>query len=69
MKFVINNHIVLSQEPEGPIKDYIDAFAERVTKQGYALSSISAQVSLVAFFELSGSEHRTIGVRTKLNYS
>jgi integrase/recombinase XerD len=50
MKFVFNNQIVLSQEPEGPIKEYIDVFAEHVTKQGYALSSISAQVRLVAFF-------------------
>lgn len=50
MKFLVNNQIVLSQEPEGPIKEYIDAFAERVTKQGYALGSISAQVRLVACF-------------------
>lgn len=50
MKFVVNNQVVLSQEPEGPIKEYIDSFAKFVCEQGYALSSMSEQVRLVACF-------------------
>ena len=50
MKFVVNNQVVLSKEPEGPIKEYIDSFAKTVSEEGYALSSISEQVRLVACF-------------------
>ena len=50
MKFVVNNQVVLSQEPEGPIKEYIDSFAKLISEEGYALSSISGHIRLVACF-------------------
>jgi integrase/recombinase XerD len=50
MKFVVNNQVVLSKEPKGPIKEYIDSFAKTVSEEGYALSSISEQIRLVACF-------------------
>lgn len=50
MKYVINNQIVLSVEPEGPLKAHIGLFAQFITAQGYALSSIRPQVRLVAGF-------------------
>jgi len=50
MKYVINNQIVLSAEPEGPLKAHIGLFAQFITAQGYALSSIRPQVRLVAGF-------------------
>ena len=52
MRFVVNNQVVLSKEPEGPIKEYIDSFTKTVSEEGYALSSISEQVRLVACFSL-----------------
>jgi len=50
MKYVINNQVVLSQVPEGPLVAHIDSFTEFISAQGYALSSTHQQVRLVEDF-------------------
>jgi len=50
MKFVITDQVILSQEPEGPIKEHIEPFAKFISAQGYALSSIRYQVRLATCF-------------------
>jgi integrase/recombinase XerD len=63
MKYLINNQVVLSQVPEGPLAAYICSFAYFISAQGYALYSIHRQVRLAADFsrwlQLKGIElHR-----------
>jgi integrase/recombinase XerD len=50
MKYIVNNQVVLSREPEGPLAAYIDSFAGFVSDQGYALSSVHQRVRLAAGF-------------------
>ena len=50
MKYVINNQIVLSQEPKGPLAVHIGSFADFISAQGYALCSIRRQVCLATGF-------------------
>ena len=50
MKYVINEQIVLSRAPEGPLSECIKAFADFLSAQGYALNSIHQQVHLAACF-------------------
>lgn len=50
MKCVINNQLVLSRVPEGPLEAYIGSFAGCLSAQGYALNSIRRQVRLAACF-------------------
>ena len=50
MKHVINNQIVLSQVPEGPLAAHIGSFSDFISAQGYALYSIRRQVHLAADF-------------------
>ena len=50
MKCVINNQVVLSQPPEGPLAALIGSFAKWVSEQGYSRASIHRQVLLAACF-------------------
>ena len=50
MKYIVNNQIVLSRGPEGPLAAQVGSFAESVSKQGYSLWSIHRQVLLAACF-------------------
>lgn len=50
MKFVINDRVVLSRPPEGPLASHIVSFAESVSEQGYAVDSVHRQVLLAACF-------------------
>ena len=50
MKFAINNQVVLSREPEGPLAAHIGTFTAFISAQGYALYSIHRQVHLAACF-------------------
>lgn len=50
MKCVINDHVVLSQAPDGPVAPHICAFAESRAALGYARSSIQLEVRLAAGF-------------------
>ena len=50
MKYIIDNQIVLSRAPEGPLATYIGPFARSLREQGYARYSIHRQVRLAACF-------------------
>jgi site-specific recombinase XerD len=50
VKRIINNQVVLSRAPEGPLAPHIGAFARSVSEQGYTLNSIHRQVLLAACF-------------------
>ena len=50
MKCTIDNQVVLSREPEGPLAAHINSFAKSVREQGYATNSIHRQVLLAACF-------------------
>jgi len=50
MKYVINDQIVLSRVPEGPLAAYLCSFATFINSQGYCLYSIHRQVRLAAGF-------------------
>ena len=50
MKYLINNQVVLSQIPLGPLAAHIGSFADFISAQGYALYSTSRQVRLAANF-------------------
>ena len=50
MKCLINDQVVLSRAPDGPLAAHISAFAESRTALGYARCSIQQQVRLAAGF-------------------
>ena len=50
MKCVINNEVVLSRGPDGPVAAHIGAFARSQSAQGYSRVSIHRQVLLAAGF-------------------
>lgn len=50
MKYLINNQVVLSQIPLGPLAAHIGSFADFISAQGYALYSTRRQVRLAANF-------------------
>lgn len=50
MKCVINNEVVLSRAPDGPVAAHIGAFAQSQSTQGYTRSSLHRQVLLAAGF-------------------
>ncbi len=50
MKFIIDNRIILSRAPEGPLARYIVPFVRSMREQGYARYSLYRQVLLAACF-------------------
>ena len=50
MKYIINDQVVLSGAPEGPLVDHLGSFTEWVSEQGYAASSLWQRVHLAACF-------------------
>jgi integrase/recombinase XerD len=50
MKCIIENQVVLSRVPEGPLAAHIGSFTRSLSEQGYTLHSIHRQVLLVACF-------------------
>jgi integrase/recombinase XerD len=50
VKYIIDNQIILSRAPEGPLATYIEPFASSLREQGYARDSIHRQVLLAACF-------------------
>ena len=50
MQYVINDHLVLSRVPEGPLAAYLGPFAESLNRQGYTQRYIHRQVMLAACF-------------------
>ena len=50
MKYVLNDHVVLSRPPDGPLATQLGAFAASRTALGYARSSIRREIRLAAAF-------------------
>jgi len=50
VQYVINDHLVLSRVPEGPLAAYLGPFAESLNRQGYTQRYIHRQVMLAACF-------------------
>ena len=50
MQYVINDHLVLSRVPEGPLATYLGPFAESLNRQGYTQRYVHRQVMLAACF-------------------
>ena len=50
MRYVINQQVVLSQAPEGPLAKWLEAFANAASTQGYTRSSICRRIRLAADF-------------------
>ena len=50
MQYVINDHLILSRAPEGPLAAYLGPFAASLSRQGYAQRYIHRQVMLAACF-------------------
>jgi site-specific recombinase XerD len=50
VRFIIDNRIVLSRAPQGPLAKYIVPFAKAMREQGYARYSLYRQVLLAACF-------------------
>jgi integrase/recombinase XerD len=63
MKCIIDNQVVLSRPPEGPLATQIGSFAKSVSDQGYSLVSIHRQVLLAACFS-RWLKQKGIGLRS-----
>lgn len=50
MKYIVNNKVVLSRPPEGPLAAHVSSFTDWVSEQGYASSSRWQRVHLAACF-------------------
>jgi site-specific recombinase XerD len=50
MRYIINEQVVLSRAPDGPLAAHIGAFSQSRSEQGYARDSIHRQVLLAAGF-------------------
>lgn len=50
MKYVVNDQLVLSRPPEGPLAGHIVSFAKSTTEQGYGLVSLRNQVLIATGF-------------------
>jgi site-specific recombinase XerD len=62
MKCIINDHLVLSRPPEGPIASHIRAYAASRTATGYATSSLQREIRLAAGFS-QWLKHADIALR------
>ena len=50
MRYVINDQVILSRVPEGPLAAYLCPFAQSLSEQGYIRKYIHRQVMLAACF-------------------
>jgi integrase/recombinase XerD len=50
VRYAINNQVVLSRPPEGPLAGHIVAFAQAMSERGYGLWSLKYQVRIAACF-------------------
>ena len=60
---IVDDQVVLSRAPEGPLAPHIDSFAGSVRDQGYAVNSIRRQVVLAAAFSRWLAQQR-VGLRS-----
>lgn len=51
MKYVINNEVVLSRPPEGPLAGHIVSFSQSLREEGYGLWAMKYQVRIAAGFD------------------
>jgi len=76
VKYIINDQVVLSRVPEGPLAEHLRRFAESLRREGYARSTIKRQVMLAACFsrwlertgvhpERAASSHPALYLRTR----
>lgn len=67
MKYVIDDHLVLSRQPRGPLAPYLGRFAQSLTEQGYVPRYVHRQVMLAACFSqwLKQSEVRRPRITSK----
>lgn len=63
MKYVINNQVVLSRPPEGPLAAHLDSFANAVSAQGYSFTSLKYRVRIASCFS-RWLKQRGIGVQS-----
>ncbi len=63
MKYTINERVVLSRAPEGPLANHLSSFTEWVSEQGYAANSLWQRVHLAACFS-SWLGKRGVGLRS-----
>lgn len=50
MKYLVNEHLILSRAPVGPLAAYLGPFAESLSPQGYTQRYVHRQVMLAACF-------------------
>src|SRR5438093_3928832 len=50
MKYLINDHLVLSRVPEGPLAPYLGPFAQSLSQQEYVPRYVHRHVMLAACF-------------------
>jgi len=50
VKYVVNDHVVLSRAPEGPLAPHIGSFSQWVIDQGYSIDAVEKQTRIAAFF-------------------
>lgn len=63
MKYTINDKVVLSRAPEGPLAEHLGSFTECISEQGYAANSLWQRVHLAACFS-SWLGKQGIGLRS-----
>jgi site-specific recombinase XerD len=72
MKFVIDDNLVLSRPPEGPVASYIVSFAEWLINRGYGIVSLRNQVLMAVGFSKwlgqKGIELKSIGAEHTERY-
>ena len=72
MKFGINDNLVLSRPPEGPVASYIVSFAEWLINRGYGIVSLRNQVLMAVGFSKwlgqKGIELKSIGAEHTERY-
>jgi integrase/recombinase XerD len=72
VRATVNNQVVLSRPPEGPLTPYITAFAESMNAQGYGIVSLRFKVRVVADFsrwlKRSAIEVQCINVDHEIRY-
>jgi site-specific recombinase XerD len=50
VKYVVNDHVVLSRAPEGPLAPHIGSFSQWVIDHGYTIDAVQKQTRIAAFF-------------------
>jgi integrase/recombinase XerD len=72
VKYIVNDQVVLSGRPEGPLAAHIVSFAGSIDAEGYSVRSQKQQVRIAAAFsrwlKQTGVEARSIGSEHAIRY-